>query len=660
MLSLQVPGDPPPPPPSVAWLLDGARVAWTAPGAPLYCAAVGGGPPRALLAPGDAAGAVRVAVSGEGAVAAVRAGGQLQVVPGGGAGPGAALAKKGGKLLGVHWVQPDVLLLVHDQGLDLYQLGPPPAGGLRLLRDARLPVVWYRYDARVVVAGVGGAQLVAYVVKAGGRLERLGKASVECRGPPRPLFPFECHLLQLYQRLFFAYVDSPHGELHLLQITSAAVTPKKRLSFLLPAASGKVTLSVVDNLLLVHQLDAGVLMLFDTRDASAADSLYPLVAPLPLQPSPAAEQGRGGYGADWVFADGPHVLALAAAALLELRLDLAAVAAAIDEPVRRLAFLLRRRGAKPLVVRILREALLARASLAQLAAFFDLLNAVVASTGRAARAGASRGASEEEVGEVGAPAPPAWPAGLSLASPASPRPAAAVSEETERRSEDGVLVIDQSDMYSLVLQPVEEERAGGDRQWARYLVGALVEYVRSLNFHLLPVEHFVHELLIDQLVRSGRFNQLHQFLQYHVLADSPQVACQLLALEPLYPPACQLALDMLKRLAPACPEQIVEVLLSRRQLLPALRILKAAPHVRASPLRFLDAAEQLLQQNNDSTLFYTVYTYFFDPAAPRRPDGTPLAATAGPLALADRRALDHFTDIFDRLFGGAAPPAVPT
>jgi regulator of MON1-CCZ1 complex len=47
-------------------------------------------------------------------------------------------------------------------------------------------------------------------------------------------------------------------------------------------------------------------------------------------------------------------------------------------------------------------------------------------------------------------------------------------------------------------------------------------------------------------------------------------ACLLLSLENLYPAAHQLALDMLKRVSTA-NEEIVEVLLSKKQILPALR-----------------------------------------------------------------------------------------
>ena len=98
----------------------------------------------------------------------------------------------------------------------------------------------------------------------------------------------------------------------------------------------------------------------------------------------------------------------------------------------------------------------------------------------------------------------------------------------------------------------------------KYVVGVLIEYIRSLSFRHMNVEPFLYELLIDLLVRNKRFYQLHQLLQYHVVSDSVHVACQLLSLDRMYPPAYQLALDMLKRLQTS--DQIVEVLLTKKQV----------------------------------------------------------------------------------------------
>ena len=191
---------------------------------------------------------------------------------------------------------------------------------------------------------------------------------------------------------------------------------------------------------------------------------------------------------------------------------------------------------------------------------------------------------------------------------------------------EGYLVVEQEQIYTHVLVPVEEDGTLD----SRYLVAVLLEYVRTLNYQHIAVKSFLYEFLIDQLVRSNRYYELHQLLQYHVIADSLHVACQLLALERAYAPAYQLALDMLKRLG--AHEQIVEVLLAKGHIVPALRYaLKltrrqqmiqqqqqsgdpsasspaasasaAAHEARLVPRRFLEAAR------DQPALFFTVYKH---------------------------------------------------
>uniref|UniRef100_A0A8C5CJ49 Mic1 domain-containing protein n=1 Tax=Gadus morhua TaxID=8049 RepID=A0A8C5CJ49_GADMO len=88
--------------------------------------------------------------------------------------------------------------------------------------------------------------------------------------------------------------------------------------------------------------------------------------------------------------------------------------------------------------------------------------------------------------------------------------------------------------------------------------------------------------------------------------DSKPLACLLLSLESTYPPAHQLSLDMLKRLSTA-NDEIVEVLLSKQQVLGALRFIRSVgSHDNVSARKFLDAA----QQTSDQMLFYTVFRSF--------------------------------------------------
>ena len=88
--------------------------------------------------------------------------------------------------------------------------------------------------------------------------------------------------------------------------------------------------------------------------------------------------------------------------------------------------------------------------------------------------------------------------------------------------------------------------------------------MQSLEERQIPAQHFLHELLINLLVRSGQYYQLHQLLQYHIISDSKPLACLLLSLEAAYPAAFQLSMDMLSRLKTS-QEEIVEILLSKKK-----------------------------------------------------------------------------------------------
>ncbi|XP_034718710.1 regulator of MON1-CCZ1 complex-like, partial [Etheostoma cragini] len=161
-------------------------------------------------------------------------------------------------------------------------------------------------------------------------------------------------------------------------------------------------------------------------------------------------------------------------------------------------------------------------------------------------------------------------------------------------------VIDQSDMYTHVLSSFTE------RKEVHQFAFVLQQVDSWRQLHLQVPQHYLYELVIKTLVQHNLFYMLHQFLQYHVLSDSKPLACLLLSLESTYPPAHQLSLDMLKRLSTA-NDEIVEVLLSKQQVLGALRFIRSVGgHDNVSSRKFLDAA----RQTGDQMLFYTVFRSF--------------------------------------------------
>ena len=113
------------------------------------------------------------------------------------------------------------------------------------------------------------------------------------------------------------------------------------------------------------------------------------------------------------------------------------------------------------------------------------------------------------------------------------------------------VVLDQSDIYTNILSPLLEMAAACDQRSSsmsiKRVIAIVIEYLRSLSERQIPAQHFLYEILINLLVRSGQWYQLHQLLQYHVIADTKPLACILLSLEGSYSHAFQLAMDMLSR-----------------------------------------------------------------------------------------------------------------
>ena len=160
-------------------------------------------------------------------------------------------------------------------------------------------------------------------------------------------------------------------------------------------------------------------------------------------------------------------------------------------------------------------------------------------------------------------------------------------------------------MYNEILYPLVEE----DTWWnsnIKYTLAVIVEYLRSLNANGITIGHYLYKLFVNALIKSNKLYQLHQYLQYHVLSDSKNLAYLLLSLQSTYPASNQLALDMLKRLGTG-NEEIIEVLLTKGLVLSALRFAQSVGlSDTLTPRRTLEVAKDL----KDPLIFYTVFKYF--------------------------------------------------
>ncbi|KOO52996.1 hypothetical protein Ctob_010768 [Chrysochromulina tobinii] len=134
----------------------------------------------------------------------------------------------------------------------------------------------------------------------------------------------------------------------------------------------------------------------------------------------------------------------------------------------------------------------------------------------------------------------------------------------------------------------------------------LTEFLLSQQQHSLPTNAGIGTLALMLLGEQGSFYQMHQLVQFMLVPDSIELAMRLLSFEPKYPPAAELAIDMLQRLGPGAVETLMECLMRRGLLLAACRLLRSQRMVLYPARRLLQAAFE----SGDATLFAAVYTHF--------------------------------------------------
>uniref|UniRef100_M4AEM9 Regulator of MON1-CCZ1 n=1 Tax=Xiphophorus maculatus TaxID=8083 RepID=M4AEM9_XIPMA len=453
----------------------------------------------------------------------------------------------------------------------------PDKRSLKLLKSQSINVNWYQYCPETAVillsTTVQGNVLQPFAFR-NGTMTRMTKFEIELPVVPKPakltLSERDIAMATIYGQLYVMYlkhhsrtVNSPGAEVVLYHLPREGACKKSHVLKL--NTTGKFALNIVDNLIVVHHQSSQTSLIFDTRlkepDCAVnthqpvlpARSIHPYRIPLsgpaavPSQPPVPCQLFNG----SWIVLLPPTVHLL-------------------QDKGKLMDFLLRRRDCKMVILSVCSQS--EKGSLPVVATVFDKLNQVykeyleAEQSYTAMESGPSRGGG------------------------------------AQKRPVRTQAVIDQSDMYTHVLSAFTERKDVSHK----FIIAVLMEYIRSLNQNQITVQHYLYELVIKTLVQNNLFYMLHQFLQYHVLSDSKPLACLLLSLESTYPPAHQLSLDMLKRLSTA-NDEIVEVLLSKQQVLGALRFIRSVGgHDNVSARKFLDAA----RQTGDQMLFYTVFRSF--------------------------------------------------
>uniref|UniRef100_A0A3Q2L3V6 Regulator of MON1-CCZ1 n=1 Tax=Equus caballus TaxID=9796 RepID=A0A3Q2L3V6_HORSE len=478
---------------------------------------------------------------------------------------------KNAHILGFCWTSSTEIVFITDQGIEFYQVLPEKRS-LKLLKSQNINVNWYMYcpESAVILLSttVLGNVLQPFYFRAG-TMTKLPKFEIEL-----PAAPKSTKLNFSERDIAMAIMEGACKKMHILKLNR----------------TGKFALNVVDNLVVVHHQDTETSVIFDIKLRGEFDGTvtfhHPVLPARSIQPyqipvagpAPVTSQSPVPcklYSSSWIVFQPDIIISASQGYLWNLQVKLQPIVNLLPDKGRLMDFLLQRKECKMVILSVCSQMLSEsdRATLPVLATVFDKLNHEY-----------KKYLDAEQSYTM------AVEAGPSRSSPLLKRPLRTQA------------VLDQSDMYTHVLSAFTEKK----EMPHKFVIAVLMEYIRSLNQFQIAVQHYLHELVIKTLVQHNLFYMLHQFLQYHVLSDSKPLACLLLSLESFYPPAHQLSLDMLKRLSTA-NDEIVEVLLSKHQVLAALRFIRGiGGHDNISARKFLDAAKQ----TEDNMLFYTIFRFF--------------------------------------------------
>jgi len=312
------------------------------------------------------------------------------------------------RILGFFWTDCPAcdIVFVTTSGLEMYTLYLSKSG-LKLVEHKKANVSWYVYthESRLVLlaSGMQCKTLSGYQFAAGGivKLPKYDVTMSKHESNRKPvLAPEDIRIATMYGRLYCVQVDRVALQLHMYRFYRDAVVPQGSL----PIFSPHVAISVVDNVLMVHQTDSQVVLLYDIL----TDPKGPISAPLPLLlrgvPDIAASSssGKGSkrslssaeltmYGEGWVFINPDLVLDHVHGLLWRVRLDLEAVAASSSNLPSLLSFLQRRRfdapKAKELSLLVMKSMIIEHRPLPLIASAMDVATASYAQASRPPPAG---------------------------------------------------------------------------------------------------------------------------------------------------------------------------------------------------------------------------------------------------------------------------------
>ncbi|XP_042048405.1 regulator of MON1-CCZ1 complex isoform X3 [Salvia splendens] len=475
-------------------------------------------------------------------------------------------------ILGFFWTDCPTcdIVFVKTSGLELYTYGTE-SRNLQLVQTKKLSISWYIYthESRLVLlaSGIQCKSFTGFQLSSAGMisLPKFEMAMAKSEANSKPILAAEdLHIITVYGRIYCLQFDRVAMLLNSYRFYRDAVVQQGSL----PVYSDRISVSVVDNVLLVHQVEARVVIIYDIY----ADSQAPISAPLPLflrgyskanvafsqtasRTSGASESKNLSYteettyGDQWKFLVPDLVLDVSNGSLWKISLDLEGISASSSEVQLILEFLQRRKleaeKAKQLSLAIVRTIILERKPIPMVARAVDVLLAAYSQAIKTCSY--NKRSRTEEISSSNAPN-------------------AAV------------------DFYSHVFSPIKEEMTGD----GSYLTAITIEFLQSCSLEKLKVYPNTYALLVQILARDERYAELGLFIMNKIIEPSKEVALQLLDSGRQNQQIRKLGLDILRQLS--LHHDYVLLLVQDGYYLQALRYARKNKVNTVRPSLFLEAA----------------------------------------------------------------------
>uniref|UniRef100_A0A0D9XJF8 Uncharacterized protein n=1 Tax=Leersia perrieri TaxID=77586 RepID=A0A0D9XJF8_9ORYZ len=482
-------------------------------------------------------------------------------------------------ILGFFWTDCPTcdVIIIKTSGLDLFAY-EPQSNGLHLVDSKKFNVSWYLYthESRLILlaSGMQCTLFTGYQFSAGGivKLPKFEMTMTKSEANNKPVLAADdVHTL-----------DRVSMTLNLYRFYRDAVVQQGTL----PTYSSRIAVSAVDNIIMVHQIDAKVVILYDVF----MDSYVPISAPLPLlvrglpsnnkqsaQPLDSQSSAFGGtlYGEGWNFLIPDLVCDVENGLLWRLHVDLEAIAASTSDAPSILEFLQRRKSdpnmVKNLSLAIVRTIILERRPVTMVSKAMDV---VLDSYARLMKMGGSP----------------------------------AVRRTSEQNQQSGVQPTVNPDSASGDGNRPVQSNSEVDNGIANLAAQPDRTLVSKAGLKAPPN---LYVMMTTLLARSNRYHEITLFVSNKILEPSKELAMQLMELGREHSPTRKLGVDMLRERG--LHHDYVTALLQDGYHLEALRYARKYKVITVQPALFLEKAVAINSaQNLASTLsFFSEFTPTF-------------------------------------------------